>query len=288
MSEQPAAWTPANEIEHAMALAAVADERHTYFQLVAVADLYLPQLTGDPSERQRFVTVHAFDYVYLPVFTSVEALARQYGQVIDGYTVTNYAELRRKWPDPEWRLAINPGTPIDAYLPVEVLADAAVGDVTIPTLDEMVTEGTADEAMEAELRTLQAAGDYPDEDPVAALHAAAEAGDVYGFMERLLDATVLVPTTRTAAIEELAEPGFPWRYAPERTVEVFTSPESLAASYPEPTPYLEANFSLLVACWPEGHAMSIDPDGTNPMEFGPDQLPWLFSFSPEDASDPDR
>ncbi|GAA2867261.1 hypothetical protein Acy02nite_10380 [Actinoplanes cyaneus] len=285
MTEPAPEWLPANEVEHAMALAALADERHTYFQLAAVADLFLPQLTGDPSEQQRFLTVHAFDHVFLPVFTSVPALARTFGHVIDGYTVTNYAELRRKWPDPEWRLAINPGTPIDAYVPVETLADAAVGDVTIPTMEELVAEATADEAEEAQLRAVQAAGDYPDEDPVAAMTAAAQAGDVYGFMERLLDAQVLVPTTRPAELEEIAEPGFPWRYAPEQTIEVFTSAESLAASHAEPTPYVEVNFSFVVACWPEGYAMSIDPDDANPLEFGSDQVPWLFSFAPSEPPD---
>ncbi|WP_157441960.1 SseB family protein [Actinoplanes awajinensis] len=269
-------WVPANEVEEAMVLAAVADERATYFQLIAVADLYLPQLTGDPSAEQRFVTVHAFGHVFLPVFTSVEALGRRFGHAVDGYTVTSFAELRRKWPDPDWRLAVNPGTPIDAYLPVESLADAAVGDLAVPVLGELVTAAGEAVAAEDELRARQAAGHYPD--PDAALATAARAGDVYGLMERLLDATVLVPTTRPVEFEEIAEPGFPWRRASATKIQVFTSLESLLASHPAPPPYAEMNFSFVVACWPEGFVMAIDPDGEHPLEFGPEQVPWLFGF----------
>ncbi|GLW32369.1 SseB family protein [Actinoplanes regularis] len=279
----PAEWAPSNEVERAMALAAVADERQTYFQLVAVADLFLPQLTGDRSGRQRFLTVHAFDHVFLPVFSSVESLARQFGHAIDGYVVTTYAELRRKWPNPEWRLAINPGTPIDAYLPVEDLAGAAVGDRVVPTLAELVETSVEEDLQEARLRALHEAGDYPDDDPMTAMSAAADAGDVYGFMERLLDAVVLVPTTRPAQAEELVDAGFPWRYAPEHRIEVFTSPASLAASHPDQVPYVEAGFSFVLACWPEGWSLAVDPDGDNPLEFGAEQVPWLLTFGPPET-----
>jgi hypothetical protein len=35
-------WQPVNEVEEAMMLAASEDDRQAYFQLVAVADLFLP------------------------------------------------------------------------------------------------------------------------------------------------------------------------------------------------------------------------------------------------------
>ena len=97
------------------------------------------------------------------MFTSVEALAGQLGHAINGYTVTNYAELRRRWPHLDCRLAINPGTPGGAYMSVESLPEAATGDVTVPTLAELYAASEEEAAEEARLQALYAAGDYPDE-----------------------------------------------------------------------------------------------------------------------------
>jgi hypothetical protein len=273
-------WQPANDVEQAMLLAAGEDDRQAYFQLVAVADLFLPQIAGDDSAAQRFLTVHAFDEVFLPVFTSVQALAGQFGGAVNGYTVTNYAELRRKWPDPQWRLAINPGTPVDAYLSIEGVEEAAVGDVTVPTLAELATAAEEDETVEAELRALQAAGDYPDDDPAAALLAAAAAGDVYGYLERLLDAIVLIPTTRPVEAEEILEPGFPWLPGPGQVIEVFTTAEALTRSHPEPPPTVEVALPFALAVWPSGYGLSVNPGGDDGIEVGADEVLFLLTLTP--------
>ncbi|WIM97999.1 SseB family protein [Actinoplanes oblitus] len=274
-------WTPANDVENALVAALVADDRQSFFQLLSVADLFLPQLTRDPSAAQRFLTVHAFEHVLLPVFTSVRALAAQFGHAIDGYTVTNYAELRRKWPHPEWRLAIDPGTPLAVFLPVEDLAEAAVGDLRVPSLAEVAAEAAEDLGAEDDMWARhQAAGDYPQDD-AAAMRLAARAGDVYGYLDRLLDSTVLIPTTRPAEPEEIAEPGFPWAPAPDRMIEVFTSAESLAASHPEPTVVTEVPFALALAVWPEDHGVAVDPDGDSGFRVAADDVPVLLAFEPE-------
>ncbi|BCJ45194.1 hypothetical protein GCM10010168_69950 [Actinoplanes ianthinogenes] len=277
-------WAPANDVENALLTAVLADDRQSFFQLVSVADLFLPQLTGDPAAGQRFLTVHAFEHVLLPVFTSVQALAAQFGHAVDGYTVTNYAELRRKWPHPEWRLAIDPGTPLAAFLPVEDLAEAAVGDLRVPTLAEVAAEAAEDLGAEDDMWARhQAAGAYP-EDDATAMRLAAEAGDVYGYVDRLLDSTVLIPTTRPAEPEEIAEPDFPWSPGPDRMIEVFTSAESLAASHPEPIVVTEVPFALALAVWPEDHGVSVDPDGASGFEVSADQVPVLLTFEPEPPS----
>ncbi|MFC4145216.1 SseB family protein [Micromonospora mangrovi] len=277
-------WQPANDVEQAMLLAAGEDDRQAYFQLVAVADLFLPQIAGDDPAGQRFLTVHAFDEVFLPVFTSVPALAAQFGGAVNGYTVTNYAELRRKWPDPQWRLAVNPGTPVDAYLSIEAVEEAAVGDVTVPTLAELATAAEEDEQAEAELRAVQAAGNYPD-DPAAALLAAARAGDAYGYLERLLDAVVLIPTTRPVEAEQILEPGFPWLPGPGQVIEVFTTAEALARSHPEPPPTVEVALPFALAVWPSGHGLSVNPGGADGIEVGADEVLFLLTLTPS-ASPP--
>lgn len=276
-------WQPVNEVERAMLLAAGEDDRQSYFQLVALADLFLPQIAGDDSPEQRFLTVHAFDEVFLPVFTSVQALARQFAGAVNGYTMTNYSELRRKWPDPQWRLAINPGTPIDAYLSVENVERAAVGDLAVPTLAELAEAAEQDETDEQELRALQAAGDYPEDDPAAALAAAARAGDVYGYLDRLLDSLVLIPTTRHAAAEEILEPGFPWMTGPDQMIEVFTTPEALARTQSGPVPAVEVALPFALAAWPEGYGLSVDPGGDTAIKVAAEDVLVLLTLTPADS-----
>lgn len=278
-------WQPVNDVERAMLLAAEVDDRQSYFQLVALAELFLPQIAGDDSPGQRFLTVRMFDEVFLPVFTSVQALAGQFAGAVNGYTVTSYSELRRKWPDPQWRLAINPGTPIDAYLSVESVEQAAVGDGGVPTLAELAEEAEEDAAVEQELAELHAAGDYPDDDPAAALLAAARAGDVYGYLERLLDSLVLIPTARSVPADDILEPDFPWLTASDQMIEVFTSPEALARCHPQTVPAVEVALPFALAAWPEGYGLSVNPGGADGITVGADEVLLLLSFSPPVSPD---
>lgn len=250
-----------------------------YFQLIAVADLYLPQLAGDTASDQRFITVHAFDQVFLPVFTSVEALAGRFGHAVNGYTITNFAELRRKWPDPDWRLAVNPGTPVDAYLSVDSFAEAAMGEVVVPTMSELVTAAEDEADTEHRLRGLHAAGDYPD-DPDESLLAAAAAGDVYGYLERLLDALVLVPTTRPVEPETILETDFPWRPGEDGSIEVFTNDEAFARVHTESVPTVRVALPFALAVWPEGYGITVNPGGRDSITLAADEIPWLLSFHP--------
>ncbi|GLY01601.1 MULTISPECIES: SseB family protein [Actinoplanes] len=273
-------WQPVNDVEKAMLLAVGENDRQSYFQLLALADLFLPQIAGDESPEQRFLTVRAFGEVFLPVFTSSQALIAQAAGAVNGYAITNYYELRRKWPHPDWRLAINPGTPIDAYLAVEAVEQAAVGDLEVPTLDELGAAAVADFAEEFDLQERRERGDYPDDD-AAALTAAARAGDVYGYLNRLLDTTVLIPTTRPVlAAEEILEPGFPWRTGTDQMIEVFTGPEALARTHPDPVPAVEVSLPFALAVWPEGHGLSVNPGGDDGITVPAEQVLLLLSFSP--------
>jgi len=274
-------WEPANDIEQAMFDAASENDRQGYFQLFAVADLFLPQMTGDGTGPQRFVTFSMLDETFLPVFTSWQALATQFRGAVDGYTITNYAELSRKWPDPEWRLAINPGTPLDAYLNVGGVADAAVGDVEVPTLTEVAQAAQEDEEIEQRLRERHAAGDYPD-DPAEALTAAAEARDAYGYIDQLLEALVLVPTNRLVEADAILEPGFPWRPAAQgKVIELFTTREAFARVHADTVPAVEVAMPFVLAMWPEGYGLSVNPGGDDGIELPPEQVILLLTFSSE-------
>jgi hypothetical protein len=279
-------WEPVNDVERALLAAAAPDHRRGYFQLIAAADLYLPQIAGDTDPEQRFLTVHAFDQVFLPVFTSVAALAAQFGHAVNGYTVTTIAELQRKWPDPQWRLAINPGTPVDAYLSVESFTEAAMGDVVVPTMAELVAAAAEEAETEQRLQERYAAGSYPHDDPAAALRAAAQAGDVYGYLDRLLDTVVLVPTTRPVPAEAILELDFPWRPGPDRMIEVFTNREALERTHPEPVPAVEVALPFALAVWPEQYGISVNPGDPDGIVLAAEEVPWLLSF--QSGTDTDR
>jgi hypothetical protein len=279
-----AGWEPANDVERALLALAADDDRRGYFQLLAVSDLYLPQVVGGPPGPQQFVTMHVLEQTVLPVFTSVETLTAQVNGAANGYVVTNYPELRRKWPDPDWRLAINPGTPVDAYLSIETMAQAAMGELLVPTMSEMVLAAAQDEDEDRELEQLRAGADYPD-DPDEALLAAARAGDVYGYVDRLLDTVVLIPTGRPVTAEEILEPGFPWRAIEGQAIEVFTNRAELDRSHPEPVPFVEVALPFALACWPPDHGLTVNPDGAATITLEPEQVAWLLTFGPPGEPD---
>lgn len=273
-------WEPANEVERAMLQALLEGDQRSYFQLVAVAELYLPQVSGLPAGDQRFVTVELGGGMFLPVFTSVRALAARAGRAYDSYTVTNYLELRRKWPDPDWRLAINIGTPLDAYMPVEAIAEAAVGDLEVPTAAELMAAAEEEVAYDEALRGLRDAQPYPDEDPLAALRAAGEAGDAYGFLDRLLDFPVLIPVARPVPAEAILEDDFPWLPTADHMIEVFTSREELERRLPEPVDTIEAALTFVSANWPAGYGLRIDPGSERNIELEAYLVPLLCTMQP--------
>ena len=283
MPEEPAAqadWEPANDTERAMLRAALAGDRREYFRILAGADLYLPQLAGDEPGEQRLITGELFGQTVLPVFTSVEALARQASTAADAYTVTNYPELRNKWPDPSWRLAVNPGLPLDAYVPIEAVEGAAIGEVTVPTMAEVLVEAADDQDLSDRMATPSV--EVPPERVDEALTEAASAADVGAYVAVLLDALVLVPTEREVADpDEILQPGFPWRAAgtPETPViEVFTSVEALARAHPDMPPSVQVALPFALACWPEDYGLSVNPASDSHIVLPADYVPWLLMW----------
>lgn len=249
-----------------MARAAAADDRQEYFRLLALAPLYLPQRLSDAGPGsgfgtgQRLMTGELFGHTFLFAFTSVEGLAAQTAGVADGYTETTYAELRRKWPDPQWRLAVNVGSPIDAYLPVEAVQAAALGDVTVPTAAEVAAAADDEELV-----------------------------DVDGYVRSLLDTVVLVPVTRAVVHPNvILEPDFPWLVtggpgAP--VIELFTAEELLAQAYPEPVPSVPVALPVVLSMWPPDHDLALDPRTPQQLDLPADQVAALLLWADEGASD---
>jgi len=250
-----------------MAQAAQASDQRTFFQVLAGADLVLPRFAqDDDQDGQRFVTAGLFGETFLVVFTSVEAMAAQLSGLVDGYAFTRYAELSEKWPHPQWRLAVNPGTPLEAYVPIGAVAAAAAGDLVVATAAELVAE--AESAVTAP------------PDVAAELAEAVAAGDVDRYAAALLDTVVLVPTEHEVADPaDILDPGFPWRRTgPPETpmIEVFTSPQALDRAFPGGTPSVQVALPFALAVWPDGCGLSVDPGEPTGIDLPSDQVQWLL------------
>ena len=265
-------WEPANGTEQAMAAAMTDCDTAGYFRALALAELYLPQPRAAASDGpQPLLTAELFGHTFLLVYTSVETMAAQVGDSADAYVVTGLDELSRKWPDPNWRLAVNVGSPIDAYVPVEAVAAAAVGDVAIPNM--------ADAAADAIAQTLA----EPDGSLVV---------DVDAFVEALLQSTVLIPTaTEVDNPGEILELDFPWRTvgpAEAPRIEVFTSRYVFETAYPDPPPSVIVSFPVLTGAWPPGHALSLNPGTEDSWDVPGDLVPLLLLWGPDDDGEGDE
>lgn len=128
-------WYPANTTEREMAWALSGGNVRRYFRAFQAADIYLPyRIARDDPEDWEPVTRQMLGYTVMPVCTSDESMTDALYEDVDGHIVIGYQQLLGVWPEPQWRLAINPGLPIEAYLPVTAVEAAARGEV-LPRYD---------------------------------------------------------------------------------------------------------------------------------------------------------
>jgi hypothetical protein len=276
-------WAPANEQERALCAALAVDDRPGYFRLLATNPLYLPVPPGtEPPAPQQFLTRDLAGRTYLVVYTSPETLAAAVGDAAVGYAVTGYPELRDRWPDPEWWLAVNPGLPIDCLLDVASLGEAAEDRLAVPTAAELVAEIARDPTVTAAVRQLLTSPPGASEPTVPRPSSVPDT--VTEHVVGLLRGRVLVPTAWPVVRPELiGEPGFPWRPeigAEPPTIALFTTPELLASAYPDGTPSLLVPFSTALLAWPDpSYALWLDPDGPLPLRLDGPALEGLLALT---------
>ncbi|GAA0281582.1 SseB family protein [Cryptosporangium japonicum] len=269
-------WQPANETELLMHHALLRQHTQRYFQLVAGATLYLPATT-EPDRR--LLTRERDGRTQLLAFTSAEGVARVIGRQADTVLRVDYPLLVRDWPDEAWWLALDPGLPIEAVLPVTAVASIAAGelDVVSPAPPELLVlpGGDLDDAP---------AGEW--EEQLATAMATRNSALI---LDLLVVADVLLPTLRPVSEPVFDDPYFPWAampLVPELPVDgpaigVFTSEQRLAdATLGGSVPTARSSLLELAAAWPDAeYTMLVNPHTSLEVQVSGEQVARLAEWA---------
>ncbi|WP_091458859.1 SseB family protein [Micromonospora inyonensis] len=127
-------WEPATEAEAAMRDALRSNDQELYFRILARTDLLLPisaeALAGQAPMGWGTWTTNGRTHVL--AFTSDAALRACLGSTGGSSRRCAYHDLAAGWPNHEWWLAVNPGLPIEGYLPAWFVSQLSRGDVRLP------------------------------------------------------------------------------------------------------------------------------------------------------------
>lgn len=258
-------WRPKNEVERAMLAALKRGDTVEYLRLIATTDLYLPQLVDVDRdiERRSPITREISGVTVVMVFSSPETMAVAVGDEADSYTKTSYPDLRALLPAPQWRLAVNGGSPIATF-------------PTVAAIDRTIQGGPAGTGEPGD------DGSLPTFDPMMARLLEVVENDVDEQVEELLGSMVTAPT-RWQVHQPTDIMDAPWRLANPPagpTVEAFTTAGAIAAAYPD-LPNVRLPFPLLLSLLPAGVGLVVDPGGPGETALRGDRL-LLVTFRAND------
>jgi hypothetical protein len=128
-------WEPATDAEVAMRDALRTDDQESYFRILSGVDLLLPvsadALAGN--SPLGWGTWSTGGRTHVLAFSSSAALEACLADYTGSARRVPYTELATTWPNLEWWLAVNPGLPIEGYLPAWFVAQLSRGDLRLPT-----------------------------------------------------------------------------------------------------------------------------------------------------------
>lgn len=129
-------WEPSNETEHRLREALRADDQDGYFRILSQVELVLPLSYEDPTGvggADTWATWTTDDRTHILAFTSETALSVCLRDNAGSSRRVRFNALAEAWPDDEWWLAVNPGLPIEGYLPAWFVSQVAQGMTTVPS-----------------------------------------------------------------------------------------------------------------------------------------------------------
>lgn len=121
-------WEPATDTERRMQDVLRQGDQEGYFLLLSGVDLFIPVAPGNAA----WATWSTEDRTHVLAFTSESALRSCLREHAGQHRRVRLEELVHGWPDEEWWLAVNPGLPIEGYLPAWFVAQVSKGDVSLP------------------------------------------------------------------------------------------------------------------------------------------------------------
>ncbi|WP_246158577.1 SseB family protein [Catellatospora sichuanensis] len=127
-------WEPATDTEIALRDALRAGDQELYFRILGRSELLLP-VAGDAASARGSAgwgTWTAENRTHVLAFTSSAALRSCLAEHAGPARRVPFQELASSWPNHEWWLAVDPGLPIEGYLPAWFVTQLVRGDVRIP------------------------------------------------------------------------------------------------------------------------------------------------------------
>src|SRR5438067_3534567 len=110
------------------------DDQESYFRVLSDVELLLP-VSADALAGQEplgWGTWSTGGRTHVLAFTSSQALQSCLSDYSGSARRVAYAELAETWPNLEWWLAVNPGLPVEGYLPAWFVAQLSRGDLRLP------------------------------------------------------------------------------------------------------------------------------------------------------------
>ena len=126
-------------------------DQELYFRILSRTELLLPVSADALAGRTAmgWGTWNSGGRTHVLSFTSTEAMRICLAENAGSARKIAFHELANTWPNHEWWLAVNPGLPIEGYLPPWFVGQLARGDVRLPGRSTSARRGPASPAPEA-------------------------------------------------------------------------------------------------------------------------------------------